>query len=100
MLNYKGSEVMRFTPQWIMSAERASRRDKRYGNKTLRFCPGVYLPTGEYFDVWLKCWLETTPYKDFEELWASNKVVFACQWEGLYENNDIEEDFSDIPRDY
>lgn len=67
---------MKFNEEWEQSAEYSSRRDCMRQSKNLRYCPGIYKPDGSYHDVWLKCWLETTPYKTFEELWASGHVYF------------------------
>lgn len=64
---------MSVVSKWVLSADKARGQTN---TQSLRFCPGVYLPTGEFFDVWLRCWLETTPYSTFEELWASNRVAF------------------------
>lgn len=72
---------MIFNDDWENSSEMSSRRDSMRRCKNLRYCPGIYLKDGSYHDVWLKCWLETTPYKTFEELWTSGDVKF------LYEGN-------------
>lgn len=69
-------DVMEFSDTWEKSSEMSSRRDSMKQNKNLRFCPGIYKPDGSYHDVWLKCWLETTPYKTFDELWKSGNVNF------------------------
>lgn len=80
--------------KWITSP------DKVRGKKNLRFCPGVYLPTKEYFDVWLYTWLETTPYKTFEELWASGNVIFLRRWQGVSsdEDSNVKEDYSYVQK--
>lgn len=70
---------MIFTEEWEHSSDMDSQRDSRQRNRNLRYCPGIYLEDGSYHDVWLKCWLETTPYKTFEELWESGKVMFLYE---------------------
>lgn len=70
---------MEFTDEWEQSADMASRRDNMKKNKNLRYCPGIYKPDGSYHDVWLKRWLETTPYKSFKELWDSGDVIFMFE---------------------
>lgn len=67
---------MEFNEEWEHSSVLSSMRDSKYRNRNLRYCPGIYKPDGTYHDVWLKCWLETTPYKTFEELWKSGSVKF------------------------
>ena len=75
---------MKLSPyKWIFSA------DKVRGKKNLRFCPGVYLPTGEYHDVWLYTWLEQeTSYNNFDELWKSGDVIFLRRWQGVSSDED------------
>ncbi len=70
---------MNFNDEWEESSNRASRRDSMRRNKDLRYCPGVYTVDGSFHDIWLKCWLETTPYKTFDELWASGNVKFLFE---------------------
>lgn len=70
---------MEFNEEWEQSSDMASRRDSMRMNRNLRYCPGVYKPDGSYHDVWLKCWLATTPYKSFKELWDSGNVIFMFE---------------------
>lgn len=70
---------MEFNEHWEQSSYIASRRDSMKRNKNLRYCPGIYKPDGSYHDVWLKCWLETTSYKSFKELWESGNVIFMFE---------------------
>lgn len=70
---------MRFNSDWERSADKSSKKACKKQNRNLRYCPGIYKPDGTYHDVWLKCWLETTPYKTFEELWASGNVHFMYE---------------------
>ena len=70
---------MIFNDEWEYSSELSSKRDSIRKNKNLRYCPGIYKLDGSYHDVWLKCWLETTPYKSFEELWKSGNVIFMFE---------------------
>ena len=76
---------MDFNEEWEYSANVASKRDSLKKNRNLRYCPGIYRGDGSYHDVWLKCWLETTPYSTFEELWDSGMVKFIYE---RYENAD------------
>lgn len=77
---------------WNKSADSSSTKARFEGNKDLRFCPGIYKPTNAFYDVWLKCWLETdTPYDTFEELWASGDVIFCFTGGTPNENRRIKE---------
>lgn len=77
---------MEFNERWEESADRAINRDSKHRNKDLRWCPGVYKPTGEYNDVWTYWFLEhCTPYKTFQELWDSGNVSFSFE---RYEKGD------------
>ena len=73
-------EIVDIAEEFEDLADEASQRDSKYANRDLKYCPGIYKPTGDYNDVWTPWFLHNkTPYATFQELCASGDVEFMFE---------------------